>query len=215
MLPSKLAQAGGWWGAAPPCLPTYRSIRLILCMASCKNDTEAVKQACTRLKTGGVGWGGRSPPCRLQTQCSHGWFLKNHRLSCKLAQVGGWGGAGPSISKHTARMVNGAVSKKRLRLRMAGFKKRLRGCQASLHTAQNSGGVRSPPPICKHNARMVGFIKKLTCCQASLHKRGVGGANPPPPPACKHTARMVKGKGGGGGGVQKDSYYARRVSKTA
>ena len=96
------------------------------------------------------GWGGRSPPSHLQTQCSHGWLhRKTHMLSCKLAQVGGWGGAGPSISKHTARMVNGA-SKKRLILRMAGFKKRLKGCQASLHTAQNSGGVgggggRSPP----------------------------------------------------------------------
>ena len=144
MLSSKLAQAGGWWGAAPPpCLPTYRSIRLILCMASCKNDTEAVKQACTRLRTGG-GVGGGAQPLSPFASTMLAWLV----MSCKLAQVGGWGGAGPSISKHIARMVNGAVSKKkkRLILRMAGFKKRLRGCQASLHTAQNSGGVRSPPP---------------------------------------------------------------------
>ena len=137
------------WRKPPPCLPTYRSIRLMLRMASCKNDTEAAKQACTRLRTAG-GLRGCSPLPHLQTQCSHGWFLNHHRLSCKLAQVGGWGGAGPSISKHTARMVNGAVSKKRLILRMAGFKKRLRGCQASLHTAQNSGGGwggAQPPPF--------------------------------------------------------------------
>ena len=71
MLSSKLAQAGGWWGAAPPprplCKYTARmvngavSIRLILCMASCKNDTEAVKQAYTRLRTAGGGGGGQPP----------------------------------------------------------------------------------------------------------------------------------------------------------
>ena len=100
---------GGGGGAQPPvCKFSARmanggdSKRLTLCMASFKNDPEAVKQACTRLKTArrgrGVGpfantmlhWlasktpiccqaglrkrglAGRSSPPHLQTHSSHG-----------------------------------------------------------------------------------------------------------------------------------------------
>ena len=38
------------------------SRRLLLCMVDLKNDSEAVEQACTRLKrAGGLGWG-QPPP---------------------------------------------------------------------------------------------------------------------------------------------------------
>ena len=98
--------SGGLVGRTPPpvCKHTAPmvneavSIRLIICMPSCKNDTEAVKQAGTRLRTVGGGWGGAAPP-HLQTQCSHGWFHKKiHMLSSKLAQAGVGGAQPPPLA---------------------------------------------------------------------------------------------------------------------
>ena len=63
MLSSKLAQAEGWWGAAPPPprLQTHRShgewrgFKRTHIMHDFIHDPEAVKQACTRFKTAGGG----------------------------------------------------------------------------------------------------------------------------------------------------------------
>ena len=70
------------------------SERLILCMASFKNDPEAVKQACRRLKLGGRGLGGGSPPPICKHNARMVGFRNTHMLSSKLAQAG-VGGAAP------------------------------------------------------------------------------------------------------------------------
>ena len=103
MLSSKLAQAGGWRGAAPPvCKHTIRmvngavSVRLILCMASLKHDTEAVKQACTRLKTAG-GLGGRRPPAFAVTMLA--WLVQTKNTCCHASlHKRGLGGAAPQFA---------------------------------------------------------------------------------------------------------------------
>ena len=86
--------------------------RFLLRMVGFKNDPEAVKQACTRLKTtGGGGFGPPPRPRNLQRQCSHGWFQK-HSYAVKEAYTsGGLGGAALPVCKHAARMVNGGVQK--------------------------------------------------------------------------------------------------------
>ena len=120
---ASLHKRRGWWGAPPPvCKHNARMVtggvskRLILCMASFKNDSQAVKQACTRLKTrgggGGLGAGASPPICKHNARMVG--FKKTQMLSSKLSQARGWWGAAPTICKHTARMVNGNASKLRL-----------------------------------------------------------------------------------------------------
>ena len=108
---SKLAQAGGWWGAAPPCLQTYCShcerggggvSKDSYCAWRVSITTRRLSSKLAHdLKQRGVG--GQPPPI-CKHQCSHGWFQK-HSLAQRAQQS-------PAICKHTAHLVNGGVSKK-------------------------------------------------------------------------------------------------------
>ena len=114
MLSSKLAQAGAWGrGQQPPHLQTYCSQgelvgfnKTHICTASFKKVPEAVKQACTRVKTAGGGgggggggrWGGAEPPPFANTMLAWlVWLVSKtlNMLSSKLAQEGGWGAQQP------------------------------------------------------------------------------------------------------------------------
>ena len=70
------------------------SKRLLLCVVGFKNDSEAVEQACTRLKTAGGLGAQPAPSCKSNARMVV--FKKSHMLSSKLAQAGG-GGAQPPL----------------------------------------------------------------------------------------------------------------------
>ena len=154
-------------------------------MVGFTNDSEAVEQTCTRLKTAGRP---QAIP-RLQTQCSHGRLQK--KLICWQASLHkrGGGGRSPPVCKHTARMVNGGGSK-RLILRMASFKnapEAVNQAYTRLKTAGGWGGAAHPLFA---NTMLAWLVSKtLRGCQASLHKQGVGA------PICKHTARIGEWRG--------------------
>ena len=80
---------------------------------------------------------------------------------------------------------------------MAVFKKRLRGFQASLHTAQNSGGFgggAAPPHLqtqCSH-----GWLHKKTHMLSSKLAQAGGWWGEPPPPLANILLAWYKGGGG-------------------
>ena len=96
------------------------------------------EQACTRLKTAGGLGGGRSPPPFANTMLA--WLVsKKYSYAVKQACAsGGLVGRSLPVCKHTARMVNGAVSI-RLILCMASSKTVKQAC-TRLNTA--GGGFR-------------------------------------------------------------------------
>ena len=111
--------------------------------------------------------------------------LKTHVLSSNLAQAGGWWGATHPVCKHTARIVNGRVSKKTLIMhggpQQALQKTTQRLLSKLAHGSKQGGGgfggAQPPPPVCIALARLAS--KALICCQASCTSGGLGGAAAP------------------------------------
>ena len=112
--------------------------------------------------------------------------LKTHVLSSNLAQAGGWWGATHPVCKHTARIVNGRVSKKTL-IMHGGLQQALQKTTQRLLSklahgfkpggGGGFGGAQPPPPVCIALARLAS--KTLICCQASCTSGGLGGAAAP------------------------------------
>ena len=117
-------------------------------------------------------------------------------------------GRSPPVCKHTARMVNGGDSKKDSYYAWWASKSDSKAVKQACTRLKAAAGLRGgggggAPPFASTMLPWLASLS-LTCCRASLHKPGVVRRSPP---VCKHTARLVKG------GVQKGSYYARRVAK--
>ena len=74
-------------------------------MVGFKNDSEAVEQACTRLKTAGGLGAQPAPVAKAMLE-----WLASKNLICCQASLHKRGGGAP-VCKHTARMVNGGVAK--------------------------------------------------------------------------------------------------------
>ena len=93
-----------------------------------KNDSEAVKQACARLKTAAGLWGAQPPVCKHNARMV-GFIEKLTCCQASLHKRGVGGAQPPSACKHTARMVRGGGGRgggaKRLILQ-GGFQKRLK-----------------------------------------------------------------------------------------
>ena len=80
-----------------------------------KNDSEAVEQACTRLKTAkGLGGGGEGAQICKHNARMDGFKKNSYAVKQACTSGGGVGGApAPQICTHThtARVVNGGASK--------------------------------------------------------------------------------------------------------
>ena len=167
MLSSKLAQAGGWWGAARPvCKHTARIVNGAVSNSyNAWQVSTTTQRLSSKLAHGLKQWGGRglgsAAPPTANTMLA--WLVSKKSYAVMQACTsGGLGGRRPP-HKHTARMVNGGVSTKRLILRMVGFKKHSEAVKQACKRLKTAGGLgevgAAPPPFANTIAWLVSKTK--------------------------------------------------------
>ena len=127
----------GVGGAQPPRLQTYcshgdwkGSKKTLIMHGGLQKRLRGCRASLhTALNSGGLG--GAQPTPFANRMLAR---LKDSYAVKQACASGGWWGTPPPVCKHTARMVNGAVSIRLISMH-GKLQKRHRSCQASLHTA--------------------------------------------------------------------------------